>query len=269
MDPASVLGLRERDEPTKEEGGSRRRRQQGVIRDGVVETQAEKKEVLDVSTPKSYFDPYHGEQPVAAVEAPPAPPQQRPPPPSRSPPPPSPGGRSRDSPPEKPSRRGVGPCSSSDEASPHVRLAMTATVVHFEEGAALSPPAAGGAEHDADADADADEQDMNQLALPATPRDDGAKNRFVITFKDVVSPEKRESFVPLPPLAGRRKRTLPSPARRVEEEGLGDDWATRPWKEPSVEVARTARRRALVSQGRLSLWSTDPDDLLFLGACLD
>lgn len=105
------------------------------------------------------------------------------------------------------------------------------------------------------------------LALPASPREaEQPRNRFVISFQDVQSPEKAEGFVPRrPPLAGRKKRALPTPARRVEEEGLGDDWASRPWREPSVEAARTARRRALVSHGRLPLYSTDPDDLLFLG----
>jgi hypothetical protein len=180
----------------------------------------------EIATPISCFDPYEEEDDT--------------------------GGSPR---PDVGGRAGSAAAAGPDGESPRVRIAMTTTVVEYEEDAALSPACP----RDAAAN--------DGLALPASPRDGGGKNRFVVTFKDVQSPEKQAGFVPQqPPQAGRRKRTLPSPARRVEEEGLGDDWATRPWKEPSVGLAKAARRRALVRQGLLPLWSTDPDDLLFLGA---
>ena len=205
------------------------------LREPGARQQGAEPEELDVSTPLSFFDPYKpddgAEADAEAVAAAAANGSPRP--------------------------------DAGADGSPRVRIGLTATV-QFQEEAAPSSPAPSA---EAEAPAAAGGEDHQQLALPASPRDEHqpARNRFVISFQDVQSPEKAEGFKPQPPLAGRRKRALPSPARRVEEEGLGDDWANRPWKEPSVEAARTARRRALVSQGRLPLWSTDPDDLLFLG----
>lgn len=188
-------------------------------------------------------------------------------------------------PPAKPPRRrAVGVLGGTGEPEPEPELHVSTPVSYFDPydeaeasaPAAAAPTAPGAAgdggspaafppSADAAAAAAGDASGDDPLALSSAPRE-GPKNRLVVGFEDVVSPEKAENFVPKPPQAGRKRRELPSPARRVEEEGLGDDWATRPWKEPSVDVARTARRRALVRQGRLPLWSTDPNDLLFLSA---
>lgn len=86
---------------------------------------------------------------------------------------------------------------------------------------------------------DSEDKRGTSLALPRHPN---GKKRFSITFKDVQSPEKlpegqappQKPPRPAPPVPPARSlpKAIPSAQRRVEEEGLGDDWATKPWKEP-------------------------------------
>jgi hypothetical protein len=124
-----------------------------------------------------------------------------------------------------------------------MRLNMTTTIVH-------SPPD--------QEDNNNDDDDANHklgLALPASPR---RPRRCTVTTMDVCSPEKllqdgsvvppppndasaggQEPAHPLPPFppvapsdAAAAKKPVPSPQRRVEEEGLGESWASTPWQEP-------------------------------------
>ncbi len=202
---------------------------------------------LDVSTPLSYFDevpPLNEEAGCTGGARPPAP--------------------------AKPPR-----------PSPHVRINMTTTIVH----------SMGDNDNDNDGDSDGAEGDDDRGSLGDHPPKHNlrARRKFRIEFKDVCSPEKRSlppadaaqdddddkkapiSCAPNCPPSSRfgmhqhKKAAVPSPQRRVQEEGLGDDWASKPWKEPSVHVAQTRRKRALVQQGKMNLWTTGPEDLLFLG----
>lgn len=163
----------------------------------------EEDEELDVSTPVSYFDNYrHDDSQRDAAAHTPACPDP------------------------------TGPLAN----SPHVRINATTTVVR---------PLPDDEEDGSDSEA--------KKELPTSPR---GRRKFTITF-DVCSPEKlpqgvvafpREviadgqqsepthSLPPFPPVApsdaAAAQKPVPSPQRRVEEEGLGDDWAATPWKEP-------------------------------------
>ena len=141
-------------------------------------------------------------------------------------------------------------------SSPRVRLNMTTTIVHF--------PADGEDGNNNDGDNDSDKLG---LTLPASPR---RPRRCTVTTMDVCSPEKlpqdgsvappppddasgegQEPAHPLPPFppvapsdAAAAKKPVPSPQRRVEEEGLGESWASTPWKEPRYEYLLTFVRDA-------------------------
>jgi len=137
-----------------------------------------------------------------------------------------------------------GPVSPIGGCSPRVRLNMTTTVVHFPAD-----------DEDGNNDDDDNDNDKLGLALPSSPR---RPRRFTVTTMDVCSPEKlpqdgsvppptlddasaggQEPAHPLPPFppvapsdAAAAKKPVPSPQRRVEEEGLGEGWASSPWVEP-------------------------------------
>ena len=202
--------------------------------------QEEEEEELDVSTPVSYFDDYR-----ASLAAPP--------------PPPSlsavvaaavaaeklkDGAEDANTPRDT---QEAGEVASSDQnrqrpdssAVPHVRINMATTIVQ-----SMNEEDDDGDDEDDNDNNKEEEQDSNDkrgnpLALPLRPN---GKKRFRITFKDVQSPEKlpfgqappQKPPRPAPPVPPARflPKAIPSAQRRVEEEGLGDDWATKPWKEP-------------------------------------
>lgn len=80
-------------------------------------------------------------------------------------------------------------------------------------------------------------QNYSTIEHPNSP---SAKQHLMVTFYDIRSPEKEEGEMSSPAAAvsdkykasEHKKKPLNSAQRRVEDEGLGDDWALTPWKEP-------------------------------------